>query len=63
MKKIIVPTDFSVNSKAGVRFAVHWATRQKLELVYVHVLHILRATRWSDAYFEKYVEHSPFAAQ
>ena len=57
MKKIIVPTDFSVNSKAGVRFAIHWATRQKLELVFVHVLNILKATRWSDAYFEKYAEH------
>ncbi len=54
MKKILVPTDFSANSRAGVRFAIHWATRQKLELVFVHVLNILRATRWSDAYFEKY---------
>ncbi len=54
MKKILVPTDFSVNSKAGVRFAIHWATRQKLELVFVHVLHILRPTRWSDSYFAKY---------
>ncbi len=54
MKKIIVPTDFSVNSRAGVRFAIHWATRQKLELVFVHALHILRATKWSDEYFAKY---------
>ena len=56
MKKILIPTDFSVNSKAGVRFAMHWATRQKIELVFIHVLHIFRATSWSDAYFEKYVE-------
>lgn len=54
MKKILVPTDFSGNSKAGVRFAIHWATRQKLELVFVHVLYVLRPTRWSDVYFEKY---------
>ena len=54
MKKILVPTDFSVNSKAGVRFAIHWATKQNLELVFVHVLNILRVTNWSDSYFAKY---------
>jgi len=53
MKKIIVPTDFSVNSKSGVQFAIHWATQQKLELVFIHVLYVLRATRWSESYFEK----------
>ena len=56
MKKILIPTDFSANSKAGVRFAIHWATRQKLELVFVHVFNILRVTNWSEAYFEKYAE-------
>lgn len=54
MKTILIPTDFSVNSRAGIRFAIHWASRQKLELVFVHVLYILRPTRWSDAYFAKY---------
>ena len=54
MKKILVPTDFSVNSKAGVRFAINWATRSTIELDFVHVLNVLRLTRWSDAYFEKY---------
>ena len=56
MKKILVPTDFSANSKSGVRFAIHWASQQKIELVFVNVLYILRATRWSDAYFEKYAK-------
>ncbi len=54
MKKILVPTDFSVNSKAGIRFAIHWAARQKIELVFVHVLTVLRITSWTDTYFEKY---------
>ncbi len=56
MKKVLVPTDFSANSKSGVRFAINWASQQKIELVFVHVLYILKATRWSDAYFEKYAE-------
>ncbi len=54
MKKILVPTDFSVNSRAGVRFAIHWATRQKTELAFVHVLTVLRITSWTDTYFAKY---------
>ncbi len=54
MKKILVPTDFSANSKAGVRFAIHWTSQQKLDLLFVHVLTILRITSWSDAYFAKY---------
>ncbi len=56
MKKILVPTDFSANSKSGVRFAIHWAVQEKLELLFVHVLHILRPTQWSDTYYEKYAE-------
>jgi len=54
MKKVLVPTDFSTNSEAGVRYAINWATQQKLELVFVHVFYVLKATRWTDAYYEKH---------
>jgi len=54
MEKILVPSDFSANSKAGVRFAINWAKQQKIELVFIHVLHILRPTQWTDTYFTKY---------
>lgn len=56
MKKILVTTDFSINSKSGVEFAIHWASQQKLELIFIHVLYILRTTQWSDTNFEKYAE-------
>lgn len=56
MKKILVPTDFSVNLKTGIRFAIHWATQQKMELVFMHVLHILKPTRWTDSFFAKFAE-------
>jgi nucleotide-binding universal stress UspA family protein len=56
MKKILVPTDFSANSKSGIRFAIYWASLQKLELVFIHVLHILRPSQWTDIYFAKYAE-------
>lgn len=56
MKKILVPTDFSANSKGGIRFAIRWASRQRLELIFIHILHVLRASQWSDSYFLKYRE-------
>ena len=56
MKKVLVPTDFSANSKAGIRFALQWASQENIELVFIHVLHILRASRWTDSYFIKYAE-------
>lgn len=56
MKKVLVPTDFSPNSKSGIRFAIHWASQQKLELIFIHVLHILRPTQWTDSYFAKYAK-------
>lgn len=54
MKKVLVSTDFSDNSKAGILFAIQWATQQRLALVFVHVLHILRPTKWPDDYFDSY---------
>ncbi len=56
MKRILVPTDFSVKSKSGVRFAIHWAAQQKVELIFVHVVHLWKRSQWTDSYFEKYVE-------
>src|SRR5690606_22234201 len=56
MKKILVPTDFSTYAKKGLMFAIQWATQQKIELVFIHVLSVLRPTRISDDHFEKYLE-------
>ena len=56
MKKVLVPTDFSNNSKAGLQFVLQWSTREKLELIFVHALHILRPMQWTDSYFLKFAE-------
>ncbi len=56
MKKILVPTDFSVNSKAGLRFALQWSAQQKLELVFIHVFQIVKLAQWSNGYYLKYVD-------
>ena len=42
MEKIIVPTDFSDNSKPGLRFAIRLAARGKVSLNFVHVLQVKR---------------------
>lgn len=41
MKRILVPTDFSTNSIAGIQFAIHLAniTSAELEFIYVSYLH------------------------
>ena len=49
---ILVPTDFSAASRAGIRFAVQWARRQKAKILLVHVMGIVRMTRWSPQQFE-----------
>lgn len=58
MKKVLVPTDFSANSKSGIRFAIHWAAQQQLELIFLHVYHILRPIEWTDLYFDEYAERT-----
>lgn len=63
MKKILVPTDFSARSKAGLRFAIQWAVQQKMELVFIHCLFQMRPTGWSDAYYDEYVQERCDATQ
>lgn len=55
MKKILVPTDLSPASKSGIRFAIHWASQQRLELIFIHVVNIMIPTSWSKITIEKYV--------
>jgi nucleotide-binding universal stress UspA family protein len=57
MKKtitILVPTDFSPASRAGIRFAVQWARQQKAKLLLTHVMGVVRMTRWSPQQFESF---------
>lgn len=53
--KIIVPTDFSANSKAGIRFAIQLASQNKSTLVFYHCIGILRPARWTDSQYTKFV--------
>ena len=48
MKRIIVATDLSVNSKAGVRFAIQLASQTPVFLIFFHVIQLLVPARWND---------------
>lgn len=54
--KILVPTDLSANSKAGIRFAIQLAKQNESKLIFYHAAEILRPTRWSDKQFAAYKE-------
>ncbi len=52
MPKILVPTDFSTNSKAGIRFALQWSAKQKLTIQFIHFFNTRRLPQWTDADFK-----------
>lgn len=49
--KILAPTDFSSNSKAGMRFAIQLAAHLRAELVFTHVFYTPRPFEWTNDYF------------
>mgnify|MGYP003394872525 CR=1 FL=1 len=54
MKKILVATDFSTNSKVGLRFAIQLASQQNIELTFIHSFYLIKPSSWS---FEKFMEY------
>lgn len=54
MKKILVTTDFSSNSKAAIRFAIKMATRQDCELTFFHSYYVMKPTSWGEKTFKSY---------
>ncbi|WP_026899158.1 universal stress protein [Daejeonella oryzae] len=54
MGKILVTTDFSSNSKAGIRFAIQLASQAGHELVFYYAAEILKPTSWSPERYKNY---------
>lgn len=48
MKTIIVTTDLSATSKAGLKFAIQLASQHDVHLIFFHAIELLIPTRWSD---------------
>jgi nucleotide-binding universal stress UspA family protein len=57
MKKVLVTTDFSSNSKAGMRFAIQMASQQECELTFFHSYYIMKPTSWGEKTFTSYENH------
>ncbi|MFD1256622.1 universal stress protein [Mucilaginibacter terrae] len=54
MEKILVTTDQSENSKAGIRFAIKLAKQRKAELMILHVYHLLKPLKWTEETFARH---------
>lgn len=52
MFKLLVSTDFSENSKAGIRFALQLASQTKVDIEFYHVIEIIKPTSWSEKRFK-----------
>lgn len=57
MKKfILVPTDLSANSKAGIRFAMQLALQTGDTLEFFYCIEFPKPTRWSDSQYDSYLK-------
>lgn len=56
MKKILVTTDFSAHSKAGMRFAIQLATRKKAELVFFYCFQAMLPTTIQGKFIDTSVQ-------
>jgi len=55
--KLLVTTDFSPNSKGAIRFAQTLSRQtENVEVIFYHAIHIMKPSRWSDAFFKRYKE-------
>lgn len=55
-RRLLVPTDLSKSSKAGLRFAIQLASQQRSNLIFYHVLHAPMPTSWSQERYMRYVD-------
>lgn len=54
MNKILVTTDFSNYSKAGIRFALQLASQSKVELTFIHCYFTAKPTIWTQQKFDDF---------
>jgi nucleotide-binding universal stress UspA family protein len=53
---ILVTTDLSTNSKAGIRFAIQLAAQTQSKLVFYHVIELLTPTSWNKEDAMRFVD-------
>jgi len=57
MKKFLVTTDFSSNSKAAMRFAIQLASQHEVALTFLNVHNVMRPTSWNEATCAAHEKH------
>lgn len=62
-QKILVTTDLSGNSKAGIKFAIQLASQNGSTLVFYNMIELLKPTRWSESQYNDYVNKELASAQ
>ena len=55
-QNILVTTDLSANSRSCVRFAIQLATQTGSTLVFLHILEIIKPSRWSETRYNQYIK-------
>lgn len=56
MKKVLVSTDLSAKSKAGIRFAIQLQKQTGCSLVFYHAIEIMKPTSWSDKKYDAFAK-------
>ncbi|SDL64679.1 Nucleotide-binding universal stress protein, UspA family [Daejeonella rubra] len=54
MTKILVTTDFSANSKAGIRFAIQLSLQRPCELTFFHSYHVVKPSNMNETKFTSF---------
>jgi nucleotide-binding universal stress UspA family protein len=52
--KILVTTDLSKNSEAGIKFAVQLASQNGSTLIFYHIMELLKPTHWHNERFKEF---------
>lgn len=54
MKKILVTTDFSTNSRAAMRFVIQLATQSDYQITFFHSYEVPRPSKWNETVFKSF---------
>jgi nucleotide-binding universal stress UspA family protein len=54
MERILVTTDFSSNSKAGIRFAIQLSKQTNCEITFYHLIEVMKPTSWNETHYKKF---------
>jgi len=57
MIKILVCTDFSTNSKAGIRFALELSHQIACELIFCYIMELMKPVSWSEEKYKHFIRH------